>query len=1047
MRIHEFHINGFGRFADHDAGPFRSPVTVFFGPNEAGKSTLLAFLRTILFGFPRRLGSQHYPPLAGGIHGGSVTLEGRDGRQYLVRRTQGAGRGPVEVSTISGERQDESVLGQLLGSHTQDVFNSIFAFTLDELHSEDLMRDSSVNSQLYSTGMGAASLPGAIDELDQLRNRIFLNRGRTQEIYHASKKLEDIESKLREVDNNSSRYSQLQTRLGQIDAAVDDLSSCRSRIQSELSRQTVLSNAWESWNDLVSAERELESLPVIENFPVGGARRLEALEERVRTAREERDSATHQAEVAKAGLGDAVENIGILGEFEAIRKIERGRNAFDQSVHDLPEREVELGNDRKMLSEIMDELGSDWNEARLESFDMSLNVRQDIQRIQNEIQTAEEKVERASADSRNADVALEEAEAALAYHKRNLDDAEHPQLNTSQINQRRADIRTARSTLDEFARANERVADFEPLLEGAPANEAGASRPKGLGAISTIISIVGAGLIIGSLILGGPSAVVGVVAGILLIAMVGIILYLNRPAFVSNSASPSTEVEVERKESLYADVDRGKARLETHAEKLGIETVDSASLNSLESDLDSELLLLTEWDRLNRAIDNSRDVKRQRERRAGQCEQSVESAEEAFEASHKSWCEWLQLQNLRDTFTPETVVELRAKAEQGKDRLSTVREREYRVEAIKTDIHEYAEIVGPLATEFSMAIDRGDDSSVAAAADNLIELYNRVQEDARRRNDAKQAHEAAVDQLRERERRLEGAESEVDALIDAAEASDAEEFRRLHEKAQRRSELEERRRETIDRLQRLIGPGEHLEMLKSSLSKTDAQAIGDEVRALNEERDSVDGQTRELSTERGAVQNQLDALAGERESSELRVQGNVIREQVKEHARQWVTYTVTKNLLNETRMKFERERQPSVLQHAERFFGEVTDWRYSRVVAPFGEQTVTVLDEDGRTKKPSELSRGTREQLFLSLRFGLIRELGEQTEPLPVIVDEVLVNFDPHRAARAARAFMELSITNQVLVFTCHPSTVEAFQEAAVQRSDHHPAPDIISLE
>ena len=486
MRIHEFHIDGFGRFADHDAGPFRSPVTVFFGPNEAGKSTLLAFLRTILFGFPSRLGYQHYPPQAGGIHGGSVTLEGsRDGRQYLVRRSQGAGHGPVAVSTISGEQQDESVLGQLLGSHTQDVFNSIFAFTLDELHSEDLMRDSRVNGQIYSTGMGAASLPGAIDELDQLRNRIFLNRGRTQEIYHAAKKLEDIESKLREVDNNSSRYSQLQTRLGQIDADVDELSSCRSRIQSELSRQTVLSNAWESWNDLVSAERELESLHVIENFPVGGARRLEALEERVRTAREERESAAHQVEVAKAGLGGAVENIGILVEFEAIRKIERGRNAFDQSVHDLPEREVELGNDRKMLSEIMDELGSDWNEARLESFDMSLNVRQDIQRIQNEIQTAEEKVERASADSRNADVALEEAKAALAHHKQNLDDAEHPQLNASQINQRRADIRTARSTLDELARANERV----------PANEAGASRPKGLGAISTIISIVGVGLI------------------------------------------------------------------------------------------------------------------------------------------------------------------------------------------------------------------------------------------------------------------------------------------------------------------------------------------------------------------------------------------------------------------------------------------------------------------------------------------------------------------------------------------------------------------------
>ena len=69
-----------------------------------------------------------------------------------------------------------------------------------------------------------------------------------------------------------------------------------------------------------------------------------------------------------------------------------------------------------------------------------------------------------------------------------------------------------------------------------------------------------------------------------------------------------------------------------------------------------------------------------------------------------------------------------------------------------------------------------------------------------------------------------------------------------------------------------------------------------------------------------------------------------------------------------------------------------------QVYAPLGEQTITVTDADGRTKQPSELSRGTREQLFLSLRFGLIRELGQRTEPLPVVVDEVLVNFDPERA-------------------------------------------------
>ena len=89
------------------------------------------------------------------------------------------------------------------------------------------------------------------------------------------------------------------------------------------------------------------------------------------------------------------------------------------------------------------------------------------------------------------------------------------------------------------------------------------------------------------------------------------------------------------------------------------------------------------------------------------------------------------------------------------------------------------------------------------------------------------------------------------------------------------------------------------------------------------------------------------------------------------------------------------------------------------------------MDATSGGKQPQELSRGTREQLYLALRFGLVREFGEHAERLPVVVDEVLVNFDPERARLAAEAFATLAETNQVLVFTCHPETVDLFAEAA----------------
>ena len=75
--------------------------------------------------------------------------------------------------------------------------------------------------------------------------------------------------------------------------------------------------------------------------------------------------------------------------------------------------------------------------------------------------------------------------------------------------------------------------------------------------------------------------------------------------------------------------------------------------------------------------------------------------------------------------------------------------------------------------------------------------------------------------------------------------------------------------------------------------------------------------------------------------------------------------------------------------------------------------------------------RRTPRQLHLALRSGLVREFGERAESLPVVVDEVLVNFDPLRAKQAAESFAALSGTNQVLVFTCHPGTAGLFAAAA----------------
>ena len=66
MKIENIRIDGFGVWSDKTWGPLEPGLNVFHGPNETGKSTLMAFIRSILFGFDRRGSSRRYEPVNGG---------------------------------------------------------------------------------------------------------------------------------------------------------------------------------------------------------------------------------------------------------------------------------------------------------------------------------------------------------------------------------------------------------------------------------------------------------------------------------------------------------------------------------------------------------------------------------------------------------------------------------------------------------------------------------------------------------------------------------------------------------------------------------------------------------------------------------------------------------------------------------------------------------------------------------------------------------------------------------------------------------------------
>ncbi|MFR1533339.1 MAG: ATP-binding protein [Bilophila wadsworthia] len=117
-------------------------------------------------------------------------------------------------------------------------------------------------------------------------------------------------------------------------------------------------------------------------------------------------------------------------------------------------------------------------------------------------------------------------------------------------------------------------------------------------------------------------------------------------------------------------------------------------------------------------------------------------------------------------------------------------------------------------------------------------------------------------------------------------------------------------------------------------------------------------------------------------------------------------------------------------------FRHYTGGAWVGIAASLEDSSLRVLPPHGEPVSPEVLSRGTQEQLYLALRLAHIRNHAAQAAALPVIMDDVLVNFDPDRALRTAQTFGDLASSqegspgHQLLYFTCHPHMADMLRKA-----------------
>lgn len=139
-------------------------------------------------------------------------------------------------------------------------------------------------------------------------------------------------------------------------------------------------------------------------------------------------------------------------------------------------------------------------------------------------------------------------------------------------------------------------------------------------------------------------------------------------------------------------------------------------------------------------------------------------------------------------------------------------------------------------------------------------------------------------------------------------------------------------------------------------------------------------------------------------------------------------------LLRKEIERYREANQDPLLVRAGLLFGALTRGSFQSVRTEIGaddEAQLVGLRNDGRLVQVDGMSSGTRDELYLSLRLAALEHLVETTEAMPLIVDDVLINFDDERARAALEVLAEFSKRTQVILFTHHSRIREMAEELA----------------
>ncbi|MBW2306777.1 MAG: AAA family ATPase [Deltaproteobacteria bacterium] len=1058
------YVGRFGSIEDRRVGPFGYGLTLVRGNNEEGKTTLLELVRAVLFGFRERSAPNPYIPAHGGGRMGALEVVGVDGACWRIERSEGPRGGRVRILSAQGSESPPEALPNLLHRTDRHLFESVFAFGLKELQEVESLHSKEVQGRI----MGAAAGTGAVSPVDVWRKlteqsrALYRPAGRTQPVGRANRALDEAEAEIQQIRTVPARYAESSRQRQEAWMEREQVRHQLAKAQEDFARCQKLADLQASWEEFQKAGAHIKELEPAANFPPDGLRRLEEIIRRIRSSRELTEELESRLRTIQEERNRLIPN----------QEITRFRSDIDEladravALSGLPDELTKArGNDaaehRNMIA-ALNAIGNGWDQEQALNFDASSSVEQVVIEWESRLREAEENLRRCRER-------FESAETTVLQKKRTLEDTEKA-LAQESISRDSMEQPAARDRLEEWLRfheraqaARERVRAFEAALEETVQDKDDLARQSARLAQDSGPLIPG-WLPLAAAMFFMTAALLAAWAGSAAAALItasglagSLLLNRFRRRLLENSKARLKELS-EQQERHQQRLER---RMRTLREELANAKERQAAALVHMSSISRELLgrdeISEEEARLALARARAagervgkrqalqlqaqqirKELGRAREDR-DRCNCELERAKKLLQQIRAEWDSWQRERSLDKVESPGALrIFLRSIREfqQAHRRWDESQKMVARQQAIWDDFSEKAaEVLEACGREAP------DGFELLGAMRDLREECRAAQEAFQRKHELDERIREVALQLESAGKRLSEEETEREMLLTRAGAKDEESYRALAPMASRREEL-------------IAGRRELLASLRVGADLPDEESVSNTLQAVNWEtiRSNKEAQASEVARLRdmldslgetiGHLDHEIRSMEQSDRLSFLLQQREQARAQLHESTWAWATAKAAATLLDLARQKYETQRQPMVIRWASDIFQKMTGGAFENLRMPLDNAHPMAMRSSGELVPTEHLSRGTMEQLYLSIRLALIREYVRQAGPLPVLMDDILVNFDPERGRAAALAINEFSRCTpvQVIFFTCHPHVIRHFKDA------QDPPPDILDM-